>query len=79
MSTTYLPAGVKPAVYSLELETNMQEPYDVIGHVNIQLEVAEDTPCIVLHTQGMSMGDVSLDGAMQTGGHLTPLQERKHA
>ena len=57
----------------------MQEPYDVIGHVDIQLEVAEDTPCIVLHSQGMSMGDVSLDGVVQPGGHLSPLQQHRLA
>ena len=48
----------------------MQEPYDVIGHVDIQLEVAEDTPCIVLHSEGMYLGEVSLDGVGQPGGHL---------
>ena len=55
----------------------MQEPYDVIGHVDIQLEVAEDTPCIVLHSAGMNLGEVSLDGARQPGGHLSLLQQCK--
>ena len=55
----------------------MQEPYDVTGHVNIQLEVAEDTPCIVLHSEGMYLGEVSLDGVEQPGGHLSTLQHRK--
>lgn len=53
----------------------MQEPYDVTGHVNIQLEVAEDTPCIVLHSEGMYLGEVSLDGVEQPGGHLSTLQQ----
>lgn len=66
-----LPTGVKPTLYSLQLETDMQEPYDVTGHVNIQLEVAEDTPCIVLHSEGMYLGEVSLDGVEQPGVQLT--------
>lgn len=57
-----LPADVKPTAYNISLNVQLEEPFAVSGMVHIQLEVEEDTPCIVLHNSRMNISAVSLSG-----------------
>jgi hypothetical protein len=68
-SQLYLPRGVQPSFYDLKLATNMSAPYLVSGFVEIAVQVAAQTRCIVLHAgAGVSIASAVL--AKEDGGAL---------
>lgn len=56
----YLPKAVQPSQYKLHIKTNMQEPYLVEGEVQITVQTAEATPCVVLHSKDIDIHSVKL-------------------
>ena len=62
-----LPTEVKPTAYNITLNVQLEEPFTVTGAVQIQLDVQEDTPCVVLHTSRMNISAVSLLGQAEPG------------
>eukprot|EP00878_Enallax_costatus_P013667 GHUV01014291.1.p1 GENE.GHUV01014291.1~~GHUV01014291.1.p1 ORF type:complete len:459 (+),score=103.06 GHUV01014291.1:212-1588(+) len=56
----YLPTSIQPSHYKLQVKTNMQEPYLVEGGVQITVQAAEATPCVVLHSNGIDVKSVKL-------------------
>lgn len=59
-SDLYLPKGVRPVKYTLHVKSTLQPPYTVTGEVDIQLQAAEATPCVVLHANGLQVQSVEL-------------------
>ena len=57
-----LPSQVLPTAYDLSLNVQLEEPFIVTGKVQIQLNVSEATPCVVLHASRMNISAVSLLG-----------------
>ena len=62
-----LPSDIKPTAYNVSLNVQLEEPFAVTGTVQIQLDVKEDTPCIVLHTSRMNISAVSLSNQEEPG------------
>ena len=62
-----LPSIVQPTAYTLDLHVQLEEPYTVTGTVQIELNVMEDTPCVVLHTSRMNISSVSVVGESLSG------------
>lgn len=62
-----LPSEVKPTAYNVSLNVQLEEPFAVTGTVQIQLDVKDDTPCIVLHTSRMNISAVSLSNQKGPG------------
>lgn len=62
-----LPNDIKPTAYDLSLVIDLEEPYTVAGSVKIHLESNVPTPCVVLHSSGMTIGKVSLGGDSAVG------------
>lgn len=56
----YLPKVIHPTKYTLHVKTTLQEPYTVEGQVDIQLQAAAATPCVVLHAYGMDIKSADL-------------------
>jgi hypothetical protein len=59
-SDLYLPKAVQPKHYKLHVQTDLQEPFLVQGEVDIVLQAAELTPCVVLHSKGIDISSVKL-------------------
>lgn len=59
-SDLYLPKGVRPTKYTLHVKSTLQQPYEVTGQVDIQLQPSEATPCVVLHANGINIQSVEL-------------------
>lgn len=59
-SDLYLPKGIRPVKYSLHVKSTLQPPYTVTGEVDIQLQAAEATPCVVLHAKSLQIQSVEL-------------------
>jgi hypothetical protein len=59
-SDLYLPKAVRPQHYKLHIQTDLQEPFLVQGEVEIVLQAAELTPCVVLHSKGIDISSVKL-------------------
>ena len=57
-----LPTDIQPSAYNLSLNVQLEEPYTVTGTVQIQLDVMQVTPCVVLHTSRMNISAVSVRG-----------------
>ena len=57
-----LPAAITPVAYNLSLNVQLHDPFKVTGTVQIQLNVTEDTPCVVLHTSRMNISSLSVMG-----------------
>ena len=57
-----LPAAIAPVAYNLSLNVQLQEPFKVTGTIQMQLNVTEDTPCVVLHTSRMNISSLSILG-----------------
>lgn len=62
-----LPDSIKPTSYDLSLVVDLQEPYTVAGTVKIRLNISEPTPCVVLHSSGMTVANASLEGLLTPG------------
>ena len=62
-----LPSDIKPTAYNISLNVQLEEPFAVTGTANVQLDVKEDTPCIVLHTSRMNISAVSLSNQKGPG------------
>ena len=62
-----LPNHIKPTAYDLSLVVDLQEPYTVAGQVQIHLNVSQETPCVVLHASGMTIGGASRVGLNRPG------------
>lgn len=62
--------AIRPAAYNLSLDVQLDEPYIVTGTVQIQLDVMDDTPCVVLHTSRMNISAVSVLGLPGPGNLL---------
>lgn len=62
-----LPNSTTPTAYDLSLVVDLEEPYTVAGTVKIQLNMTEQSPCVVLHSSGMTVGQVSLEGRSTVG------------
>ena len=62
-----LPASIKPTAYNISLNVQLEEPFTVTGTTQIQLDVQEDMPCVVLHTSRLNISAVSLLGQTAPG------------
>ena len=62
-----LPNDIKPTAYDVNLIVDLEEPYTVAGSVTIHLESHAPTPCVVLHSSGMTIGKVSLGAETAVG------------
>ena len=61
-----------PLAYRITLQTVLEDQSNVTGSVEIDLDVAEPTNCVVMHAVGMAVSDifaVSPDGSEQQGQH----------
>jgi hypothetical protein len=59
-SDLYLPKAVRPQHYKLHVQTDLQEPFEVQGEVDIVLQAVELTPCVVLHSKGIDISRATL-------------------
>lgn len=67
-----LPTDLKPTAYNVSLNVQLQEPFAITGVVHIQLDVEQDTPCIVVHTSRMNISSISLSD-QEGSGEARPL------
>ena len=65
-----LPTNVLPTAYRLTLQTLLEDQSNVTGRVEIDLDVAQPSTCVVMHAVGMTVSDilaVSREGSEQQG------------
>ena len=60
-----LPHWVSPEAYDVNFQVQMEEPWLVDGTVVIDLDVAHQTRCIVLHAQNITIKDVRIAGGLE--------------
>ena len=54
-SSYHLPSSIVPTQYNLELSTELQEPFLVVGAVTVLANVTRPSKCIVLHALDMNI------------------------
>ena len=65
-----LPTNVLPTAYRITLQTVLEDQSNVTGRVEIDLDVARPSTCVVMHAVGMTISDifaVSREGSEQQG------------
>lgn len=65
-----LPTNVLPTAYRITLQTVLEDQSNVTGRVEIDLDVAQPSTCVVMHAVGMTISDifaVSREGSEQQG------------
>lgn len=62
-----LPNSTRPTAYDLSLIVDLEEPYTVVGNVRIHLNMSEAAPCVVLHSSGMTVANIRLEGGSTAG------------
>lgn len=54
-SSYHLPSSIVPTQYDLELSTELQEPFLVVGAVTVHANVTRPSKCIVMHALDMNI------------------------
>jgi len=62
-----LPQGIAPSRYNLTFQVQMQEPWEVNGHVDIGLMVTHPTRCVVLHVSDLIVLEAELGDHASSG------------
>ena len=73
-----LPSNVTPTAYTLQLQTQMQEPFAVVGSMEVELSIAQPTLCLVLSAAAMNITGAPLKQPNLAGRALAACHHQNH-